>query len=288
VGDAECHHCRFIQDDFDWDIWIDAGERPLVHKVVPNLAKQLTGEGADPELAKVKMDFAVTFTDWNTEPKFTPADFTFTPPSGAEQAESLFEGREQGPHAMLGEPAPPFKTTDADEQPFDLGEHVGKQVILLDFWATWCPPCVEALPKVSAVAKKYADRGVVFRAVNSGEDAATIKEFLKASELDVPAILDLEGEIAQLYKTEAIPQTVLIGKDGRVQVVHVGYNETMPEELDKAIEKLLAGEDLATAELEKWAAKKGAKEKDAAAKEAEAAEQPDATAPAEGAAPATE
>ena len=63
-------------------------------------------------------------------------------------------------------------------KPIDLKASLGKNVILLDFWATWCGPCVKAMPEVEAVAKKFKEKGLVFYAVNAGEDAATIKEFL--------------------------------------------------------------------------------------------------------------
>jgi len=56
---------------------------------------------------------------------------------------------------------------------------------MLDFWATWCGPCVEALPKIAAVAEEYANRGVKFFAVNVGEELETIQEFLESKELDM-------------------------------------------------------------------------------------------------------
>jgi peroxiredoxin len=250
VGETECHHCRFQGENMDWEIWIATGKEPLVHKVVPDLSKRFAGAGG--KFADVKMSYVVTFADWKTDPKFTDADFSFTPPADAEEVDSLFGGEfDEGPHPLLGQPAPPFETVDLDEQPFDLKKYLGKNVIILDFWATWCGPCVEALPQIDAVAKKYADKGVIFRAVNAGEDAATIKEFLESSQLGPPVAMDIENQIAPLYKVEGIPQTVLIGKDGKVQVVHVGFSESIGEHLSKQIEDLLAGRDLAGPELKK-------------------------------------
>jgi peroxiredoxin len=246
VGDVPCHRLRFTQAEFDWDIWIEDGERPLVHKAVPDLTKQIAGAGA--QLEGAKMDYSVTFSDWNMSPKFTDADFSFTPPADAQQVDSLFEGmqdREEGPHPLIGQPAPPFQTVDLEEHPVDLKSELGKKVILLDFWATWCGPCVMAMPKIDATAKKFVDKEFVFHAVNVQEDAATIKEFLESKKLEVPVVLDASGEITQSYKADGIPQTVLIGKDGKVQVVHVGYSETLGDDLSNEITDLLAGKDLA-------------------------------------------
>ena len=117
---------------------------------------------------------------------------------------------------------------------------------MLDFWATWCGPCVEAMPHVGGVARQYADRGLVFYAVNVGEDADTIKEFLKSQELDVSVAMDQDNSIAQQYQASGIPQTVLIGKDGKVQVVHVGFAEGLAEILSQQVEELLAGKNLAS------------------------------------------
>jgi peroxiredoxin len=249
VGEVECHHCRFVQEDFDWDIWIEVGERPVAHKVQPDLTKQLAGAGARFEGAK--LSYAVTLSDWNVSPEFTEADFTFTPPNGAQKVEALLEMAEEPPHALLGQPAPPFATTDVEGHPIDLKKHLGKNVILLDFWATWCGPCVEAMPQVDAVAKKFADKGLVFYAVNAGEEAAAIKAFLAMAKLEVPVAMDTNNEIAQSYLVEGIPQTLLIGKDGKVQVVHVGFSGQLGKLLTKEIEDLLAGKDLAGPALAK-------------------------------------
>jgi peroxiredoxin/outer membrane protein assembly factor BamB len=253
VGQTECHHCRLQQEKFDWEIWIATGDKPLIQKVVPDLAKQFAAAGG--RMKDVKISYLVAFKDWNVAPKFTDADFAFTPPADAEKVDSLLEGLqgrdEEGPHPLLGQPAPAFATVDLDEHPFDLKKHLGKDVILLDFWATWCGPCVEALPKVDAAAKKFAGKGLVFRAVNCGEEAATIKEFLTSSKLDSPVALDTKNEIGPAYKVEGIPQTVLIGKDGKVQVVHVGYSENIGDMLSSEIQDLLDGKDLAGPQLKK-------------------------------------
>jgi peroxiredoxin len=264
VGGVECHHCRFVQESVSWDIWIEKGDRPLVHKVVPDMSKQFAEMGD--AYKDAKLEYIATISEWNVEPKFTDADFAFQPPADAEQVESLFDGlagsEEEGPHPLLGQPAPPFKTIGVDDKPIDLAAHLGKDVVMLDFWATWCGPCVQAMPEVDGVAKKFADRGLVFYAVNVQEDAETIKEFLKTSELEVPVALDLDGSISQNYRAEGIPQTVLIGKDGKVQVVHVGFADGLADVLSQQVEDLMAGKDLATAVLKEAEKAQAEKESD--------------------------
>lgn len=269
VGDVLCHHLHFVQEDFDWDIWIEVGKRPVVHKVQPDLSKQLAGEG---QLDKIQLEYVVTISDWNVAPKFTEADFTFNPPADAEEADSVIP--EEPPHQLLGQAAPPFTTTDLAGQPIDLKSKIGKHVILLDFWATWCGPCVAAMPIVEEVAGKFKDKGLVFYAVNAGEEPDAIKEFLEKSKLNVPVALDQQGEIGKSYGVRGIPQTLLIGKDGKVQVVHVGFGPDIAKMLTKEIEDLLAGKDLAGEVLGKAEAAKKKREARKAAKAAEAAATP--------------
>ena len=124
-------------------------------------------------------------------------------------------------HPLLGQKAPTFTAPMLDDSSFELAQHLDKSVIILDFWATWCGPCVRALPIITEVAAGYKDQGVEFFAVNLGDEPAAVQAFLDEHKLSVPVVLDRDNRIGELYKADAIPQTVIIGKDGVVQVVHV-------------------------------------------------------------------
>lgn len=268
VDGVACDHLQFLQDEFGWEIWIEQGDKPLPRKIVPDMTKQLEAQLGD-RAKDMKFEFNVTLTNWDTAPKFADEDFAFIPPAGAEKVDSMFEGlggggREEGPHPLLGQEAPKFETVNPSGEPVDLAKYLGKNVIMLDFWATWCGPCVAAMPEVDGVAKKFADKGVVFYAVNLGDDVETVKQFLTDKGFEVPVAMDADGKIGGLYMAEAIPQTVLIGKDGKVQAVHVGFSQNLAEELTKELTDLVAGKDLASEVLAK-AEKKSDKGGDEAA-----------------------
>lgn len=148
-------------------------------------------------------------------------------------------------HELVGRKAPLFTATTLDERPFDLGEHLGQGVIILDFWATWCGPCVAALPVLAEVAGEYQGKGVQFFAVNLSEDPEAVRAFLDEHKIDLRIVMDRDGAIGDLYKVEAIPQTVIIDKEGTVQVVHVGVPPNLKNELSRDLDELLAGKKLA-------------------------------------------
>lgn len=283
VGEEEidgvaCWKAELKQQGVDWQLWVTKGDHPLPRRVVlvPDYSSQ-------PGMPKgMSLTAQIDVANFNAEPKFTDEDFKFTPPEDTRQADSLQDAMPKPgprpPHSLVGEQAPTFEVDVLDGEAFKLEDVLGKKVVMLDFWATWCGPCVAALPEISAAADEMKDKDVVFYTVNLREDPEAVKEFLKEQKLDVPVLLDAEGEIGDLYKAEAIPQTVLIGKDGRVQVVHVGFGGDAKKKLIEELTALLEGKELAQETLDKWEAdqKKAKAEKEAKESEDDDAEGDDA------------
>jgi thiol-disulfide isomerase/thioredoxin len=152
--------------------------------------------------------------------------------------------RPKEPTDLIGKPAPPFAADLLSGKKFNPADHKGKNVVILDFWATWCGPCVVALPILADIAKEYKDRGVVVIPVNVGDTTATIQQFLETKGLDLEVGLDESGKAGMLYHVNGIPQTVMIGKDGIVADVHVGFGRNMGVLLREEIESLLAGQPI--------------------------------------------
>jgi peroxiredoxin len=115
------------------------------------------------------------------------------------------------------------------------------KIVVLDFWATWCGPCGMSLPLVTDATSAFKDKGVVFYAVNEKEDAAAIRKFQADKNLTFPVLLDSDGTAGGLYKANAIPETVLIDKNGKIAAVHVGYDPNVKEKLTSQLTDLLAG-----------------------------------------------
>ena len=254
VGQIDCHHLAATQDDMDWEMWIEVGERPLIHKFVPDLRKafqRMAEQTGNADIANLKMSNEVLYTDWKLDPKLDPAVFTFTPPEGAKEVDSMIallrgdESQEAGPRELLGRPAPDFTLDLLDGGKLQLSQHRGKEIVILDFWATWCGPCRQAMPIIEKVADRYRDKGVVLYAVNLQEEPETIRKALEDDQLNPTVALDTEGKVAAMFRANAIPQTVIVGKDGTVQAVHVGLLPDLETQLQRELDQLVAGEVLA-------------------------------------------
>ncbi len=272
LGETECHLIKATQEQFDWELWIDAGKEPLVRQFKPDLAKAFArlakSQDQPSPFAEMKITNIVSYTDWDTAPKFDKSTFVFKAPENAQRVDSMMElvtGRTQeepAPSELLGKPAPQIELELLAGGHLNLASLKGEKIVILDFWATWCGPCVRAMPIIEKVVAKYKDKGVELYAVNLQEGPDEIKTFLEANKLpDVVVALDKDAKAARDYGANAIPQTVIIGKDGTVQVVKVGLLPNLEEALSKDLDALLEGKDLAAETLAEYKAKSEARAK---------------------------
>lgn len=134
-----------------------------------------------------------------------------------------------------GNKAPDFTAELIDGSTVTLSDFKGKPVII-NFWATWCGPCVKEMPAFERLKENYGDE-IGILAVNCGEDADTIKDFADANGYTFPIVLDEEYQVSMLYPTNSIPYTVVI--DGNGKVTHVSSGavdaDTMYERYKEAL-----------------------------------------------------
>ncbi len=142
--------------------------------------------------------------------------------------------------AQAAKPAPGLKLKDTDGKPHDLGQYRGK-VVLVNFWATWCPPCRREMPSMQRLKDALAGEPFEVLAVDVGEDADTILAF--TSQLDTalafPILLDTRSRAMRDWKVAGLPTTYLIDKQGRIVATAIGGREFDHPEIVAAIRALL-------------------------------------------------
>lgn len=141
-----------------------------------------------------------------------------------------------------GQPAPAFEGKPlAGTAPVHLADYKGR-VVLLDFWASWCGPCRQSLPLFEKMRGEFGARGFEVVAVNVDEDPQDGLDFLKKYPVTYPTLRDPQGAIALQYDVKAMPSSYLIGRDGRVQVVKLGFYKNDMPKLRDAVTALLGEE----------------------------------------------
>ncbi len=171
IEGGKAHHLKFTQDQFDWEMWVAADGDPLIRRVWVDLAK-LVAEMPDGALKNQKVELSQTFKDWRINRKPDDTTFAFQPPNGARKVENFMEGLAGGGQEarspLIGGPAPDVSLERLVEAEPARG-HLDKSLVMLDFWATWCGPCLAEMPILAEVASEYQDKGVVFCASTCGK-----------------------------------------------------------------------------------------------------------------------
>jgi peroxiredoxin len=145
----------------------------------------------------------------------------------------------EGTHSYLvGKPAPDFALDLLDGDRFRLADQRGK-IIVLDFWATWCGPCLQTMPQLAQVAPAFADRNVRVVAINLQERAETITATLQRHKLQLPVALDRDGAVAARYGVSSIPQTLVIDREGNVFRHFIGGGPKLGDQLSESLRLLL-------------------------------------------------
>ncbi len=133
--------------------------------------------------------------------------------------------------------APNIELPGVDEN-VNLESFRGK-VVYLDFWASWCVPCIKSFPWMDEIKQKYSEKGFEIIAINLDKDRAAADNFLKELSVSFTIAFDQSGDSAAQYKLKGMPTSYLIGRNGKVYASHVGFTDKDKEGLEKEIVNLL-------------------------------------------------
>jgi DsbE subfamily thiol:disulfide oxidoreductase len=136
-------------------------------------------------------------------------------------------------------PAPNIIVQSADGASVDLASYHGK-VVLVDFWASWCPPCKTSFPALDALYRQYASQGLAVLAVNLDERRRDAEGFLSAHPYQLTLLFDPKGASPVAFGVKGMPSSFLIDKSGRIRFTHMGYSGNVDQSYRREIIELLA------------------------------------------------
>jgi peroxiredoxin len=121
-----------------------------------------------------------------------------------------------------GSPAPTFTLSARGGSNISLAQYKG-QVVMLNFWASWCGPCRQEMPLLESIYKKYSRLGFTLIGVNVEPDSNAANEWLKQTPVSFPILYDKESKVSRMYDVAGMPSTVIIDRTGKVRMLHRGY-----------------------------------------------------------------
>jgi peroxiredoxin len=135
-------------------------------------------------------------------------------------------------------PAADFTLKSSSGQNIRLSEYRG-QVVLINFWASWCGPCRQEMPQLDAIHEKYTDLGFTVFGVNVEQDRDMADKVLRDIPVSFPILFDDNNQVSQLYDVDAMPVTVLVDRNGDIRFMHRGYKPGYEQKYEQQVRALV-------------------------------------------------
>ncbi|MGA2500107.1 MAG: TlpA disulfide reductase family protein [Tepidisphaeraceae bacterium] len=210
----------------------------LLREMTVDMTASVQKEGR-PDIRDVR--YAVSYGTIKTDTEVKAEAFAFAVPAGTREMSEMAAADDEGDGGdkspLPGQAAPDFALEDLEGNTVKLADLKGS-VVILDFWATWCGPCRAAMPHLNVIYEKHKAAGLKVFIVNQQEEKDKVARFIEANKLTMPALLDLKAIVGKKYHVNGIPTTVVIGRDGVVKQVHVGFGGSL-DDLDRELEAML-------------------------------------------------
>jgi cytochrome c biogenesis protein CcmG, thiol:disulfide interchange protein DsbE len=140
----------------------------------------------------------------------------------------------------LGELAPAFALQKDDGRPLRLGDYRGK-IVVLNFWATWCPPCIDEMPSLNRFAERYAEKGVQVLGVSVDEDPDAYRSFLAKNKISFLTLRNPSRTVSESYGTYKLPESFIISRDGHLLQKVIGAANWTDSQMISYMDSLVPG-----------------------------------------------
>jgi peroxiredoxin len=140
--------------------------------------------------------------------------------------------------ADAGGPAPAFTLTALTGEQGGLSQYKG-QVVMVNFWATWCGPCQQEMPLLDQMYKKYKPAGFTLIGVNVDKESPAVKELLARRPVSFPVLLDPANQVSKAYHVDEMPSSVIIDRKGAIRYIHRGYKPGDENDYQDRIRQLI-------------------------------------------------
>jgi len=244
IDGEECQRVQVTRPDGQVVFWID--QKHVLRRLdypTDELKKQISQHEQAP-VSEVLL--TAEFKGARLNDKIADVAFEMSVPEEAKIVQRL-QVQPEPLHKLLGQKIPPFEFVDLEGKPVGRDSLAGK-VVVVDFWATWCGWCFKGLPNLQQVYDKYRDNDQVQILTVSTDEVDVSNNDLTAAfdkaKLKMPIVRDVNQQSRTMFDVQGLPTMLLIGPDGTVQSIDVGFQPMLAVELPRKIDRILNGENL--------------------------------------------
>lgn len=225
--------------DYKMQMILSQEQPPKLLALTMDFKEPLINKYKFPE--KSSLTVTMEFRNWQLNADMPDSTFVYTPSPDAKQ--TSLEELTSKPKIEKGEPAPEFSLEKLGGGTVNLKDHIGKEVILLEFWRTNCTVCQQVSPLINKIAQSFSDKDFSVFAVNLRETEDKIRTFYKDKTPEATVLLDKNAVVGSLYEVTGVPKMVLVGKDGLIKEIYKGMPSNLGEHLTSRIQGLLEGKE---------------------------------------------
>ncbi len=239
IDNVDTRHFRLtLLDKQVYDLWFTTGEQPVLTRLVTTTAIPIDSERV------IRLTTTGAFK-WQVGVKHPEGTFALEIPAGARRVNDLLAALQEGDIGqLLGQPAPALELTSLQGTPINLAQHLGKNVVVLVFWASWCAPSTDRMGSLNEFVAACEKAGAAVYAINLREDRDVVSKTVADRGFQGTVLLDPQEKAVQAYRISALPVTVMIGKDGTVQAYQLGSGDQSRERIRADVAALIAGKTL--------------------------------------------